>query len=104
MLPGRTVVTVYEEALLAAPRMVTMMEPVVAPVGTRVMMLVLLQLTGVAAVPLNVTVLVPCVGRNCVPVIVTMSVTCPVDGLTEVIVGGGRAVVRALTARRVQPP
>ena len=43
----------------------------VAPVGTDAMMLVALQLVGVAGIPLNVTVLVPCVAPKFVPVIVT---------------------------------
>jgi len=34
--------------------------PLVAPVGTGTVMLVALQLVGVPATPLNVTVLVPC--------------------------------------------
>ena len=39
--------------------------------GTGTTMLVALQLVGVAAVPLNFTVLVPCVAPKFVPVIVT---------------------------------
>jgi hypothetical protein len=45
--------------LLATPPTVTTTLPDVAPVGTGATMLVALQLVGVAAVPLNVTVLVP---------------------------------------------
>ena len=52
-------VTVKAEPLLAMPPTVTTTLPVVAPEGTGTVMLVLLQLVGVAAVPLNVTVLVP---------------------------------------------
>ena len=44
---------------LATPPTVTTTLPVVAPVGTGATMLVELQLVGVAAVPLNATVLVP---------------------------------------------
>ena len=51
--------TVKELPLLGAPLTVTTTLPVIAPVGTVVPMLVVLQVVGVAAVPLNVTVLVP---------------------------------------------
>src|SRR5271168_4045769 len=40
-------------------------------------MLVALQLVGVAVVPLNVTVLLPCVPPNVVPVMVTDAPTAP---------------------------
>jgi len=52
-------VTVKLTPLLATPPTVTTTFPVVAPAGTGVTMLVALQLVGVAAVPLNLTVLVP---------------------------------------------
>jgi len=45
--------------LVAKPETVTIRLPVVAPAGTGTMMLVSLQLVGVANVPLKVTVLVP---------------------------------------------
>ena len=64
-------VTVYVSALLARPPTVTTTLPVVAPAGTGTTMLVADQLVGVAAVPLNVTVLVPCVAPKLVPAIVT---------------------------------
>jgi hypothetical protein len=57
--------------LLAVPDTVTITGPFVAPDGTGATMLAALQLVGVAAVPLNVTVLVPCVDPKFVPVIVT---------------------------------
>lgn len=44
-------------------------------------MLVALQLVGVADVPLNITVLLPCVGPKFVPVMVTEVPTGPLDGL-----------------------
>ena len=56
--------------LLATPPTVTTTLPVVAPVGTGTVMLVALQLVGVPAIPLNFTVLVPCVAPKLVPVIV----------------------------------
>ena len=51
--------TVKVTLLLACPLTVTTTAPVVVPEGTKAAMLVALQLEGVAAVPLNVTVLVP---------------------------------------------
>jgi hypothetical protein len=51
--------TVKLAPLLANPPTLTRMFPVVAPEGTGATMLVPLQLVGVAAVPLKVTVLVP---------------------------------------------
>jgi hypothetical protein len=50
-------------------------------------MLVALHLVGVATVPLNVTVLVPCVAPKFVPVIVTDVPTVPELGLRLVIFG-----------------
>src|SRR5580765_906009 len=64
-------VTVKLTPLLADPPTVTTTLPVVAPAGTGTMMLVADQLVGVAAVPLNFTVLVPFVAPKFVPVIVT---------------------------------
>jgi hypothetical protein len=46
--------------LLAEPPTVTTTLPLVAPAGTGTVMLVALQLVGVAEAPLKVTVLVPC--------------------------------------------
>jgi len=74
---GAGVVTVKLTPLLAAPPTVTTTFPVVAPLGTATAMLVALQLVGVPAVPLNVTVLVPCVAPKFVPVIVTEVPTGP---------------------------
>src|SRR5262250_373879 len=51
--------TVKSTPLLARPLTVTITLPVVAPLGTGTTMLVALQLTGVAEVPLKVTVLNP---------------------------------------------
>ena len=50
-------------------------------------MLVALQLVGVAVVPLNVTVLVPCDAPKVVPVIVTEVPTGPEVGLRLVMFG-----------------
>jgi hypothetical protein len=51
--------TVNESPLLASPPTATTTLPLVAPTGTGTTMLVADQDVGVAAVPLNVTVLVP---------------------------------------------
>jgi hypothetical protein len=51
--------TVKFTPLLAPPNTVTTTFPVVAPLGTGTTTLVALQLVGVAAVPLKVTVLFP---------------------------------------------
>jgi hypothetical protein len=50
-------------------------------------MLVALQLVGVAAAPLNVTVLVPWVAPKVVPAIVTDAPTAPLLGDTLVMFG-----------------
>lgn len=52
-------VTVKFKPLLATPEMVTTTLPLDAPLGTGATICVLLQLVGLAAVPLNVTVLDP---------------------------------------------
>ena len=86
------VVTVKFEPLLACPPTVTTTLPVVAPVGTGTVMLLALQLVGVAEVPLKVTVLVPCVAAKLVPAIVTGVPTKPEAGVRLVILGGGMTV------------
>jgi len=85
--------TVNAEPPLATPPTVTTTLPVVAPVGTTATIDVLLQLViEVAVVPLNVTVLVPCVEPKLVPVIVTEEPTAPEDGERLVIDGVARTV------------
>jgi len=74
---GAGMVTVKLTPLLATPATVTTTFPVVAPTGTATVMLVPLQLVGVPAVPLNVTVLVPCAAPKFVPVIITAVPTDP---------------------------
>src|SRR5262245_62867615 len=59
--------TVKLTPLLATPLTVTTTLPVLAPLGTVTPMLVTLQLVTVAAVPLNVTVLDPCVEPDLKP-------------------------------------
>src|SRR5258708_8077856 len=68
---GAETVTVKFTPLLAAPPTVTTTLPVAPPAGTRTTMLVALQLVRVAAIPLNFTVLVPCVAPRFAPAIVT---------------------------------
>jgi hypothetical protein len=65
-------VTVKITQLLPTPPTAIVTQPVVAPLGTGTTMLVLLQLDGVAAIPLNVTVLLPCVATKFEPLIVTI--------------------------------
>src|SRR5713101_420208 len=77
VIVGADVVTVKATPLLATPFTFTTTFPVVAPLGTGTAMLVALQLVTVAVVPLNVTVLVPCVDPKFVPVITTDVPTAP---------------------------
>jgi hypothetical protein len=58
-MAGAGSVTVNGVPMLATPPTVTTTFPVAAAGGTATVMLVALQLVGAAAVPLNVTVLVP---------------------------------------------
>jgi hypothetical protein len=71
------IVTVKLTPLLATPFTVTTTFPVVAPEGTAVAMLVVVQLVAAAAFPLNVTVLVPSTDPKFIPTIVTGSPTWP---------------------------
>lgn len=84
---GPRELTVKLTPLLATPPTVTRIFPVVAPAGTGTTMLVAVQLVGVAAIPLNVTVLVPCEAPRLVPVIVTDEPIAPDVGFMEVIAG-----------------
>jgi hypothetical protein len=52
-------------------------------------MLVAIQLVGVAVVPLNLTVLEPCVAPKFAPLIVTDAPTAPEVGFTLVMLAGG---------------
>jgi hypothetical protein len=97
-------VTVKATTLLATPLTVTTTFPVVAPVGTGTVMLVALQLVGVEAIPLNVTVLVPCVAPKLAPAMVTEAPTGPDVGLKEVMLGGRVPPPAALNAASKAPP
>jgi hypothetical protein len=82
------VVTAKVSALLASPLTVTTTLPDVAPAGTGTTIFVADQVVGVAAVPLNVTVLVPLLAPKPVPLMVTAVPTGPLDGDRLVSVGG----------------
>jgi hypothetical protein len=80
--------TVKLVALVAVPAaVVTVMGPVVAPVGTVAMRLVAVAAVKLAVTPLNFTVLLAGTGSKFVPVIVTEVPTGPSVGVNVVIVG-----------------
>jgi hypothetical protein len=87
-------VTVKLTPLLAKPPTVTTAGPLVAPLGTGTTMLVAFQPVGVAAVPLNVTVLAPCDAPKFVPVIVTDVPAGPLVGFRLLIVGVGGVTLK----------
>ena len=80
-------VTVNLTPLLADPPTVTTTLPVVAALGTGAIILLELQLVGVAVTPLNVTVLVPWVDPKPLPEIVTEVPTFPEVGDRLLIFG-----------------
>jgi hypothetical protein len=102
LMLGATI-TVKFTPLLATPPTVTMTLPVVAPLGTGTVILVPLQFVGVPAVPLNVTVLVPCVAPKFVPAIVTDVPTGPDVWLKLVMLGAGAVTVK-FTPLLATPP
>src|SRR3954471_19459660 len=74
--------------VLGTPFTVTTMVPVLAPAGTTAWTCVSLQLGNVVAgVPLNVSVLLPCVAPRFLPGIVTVAPTGAGLGVTESIAG-----------------
>ena len=91
-------VTVYGSALLANPPTVTTTLPVVAPAGTGTTILVADHVTGAATVPLNVTVLVPCVAPKAVPWMVTDVPTGPEEGETLETVGPDAGTAKEISA------
>src|SRR4051812_18635381 len=74
--------------LLLIPATLTTTLPVVAPEGTLTAMLVPFHDVAVAMVPLNFTVLVPCVPPKLVPVMVTGADTAP-DVTERLVMLGG---------------
>jgi hypothetical protein len=91
-------ITVKRTPLLARPPTVTTTLPVVAPLGTGTTILVALQLVGVAAVPLNATVLLPCVEAKFVPVMVIEVPAGPEVGLMLVMLGAIAKLAALLAA------
>jgi hypothetical protein len=69
------------------PPTATVITPVVAPVGTVVVIEVAVDAVTIAVVPLNCTVLLAAVVLKFVPVMVTVAPTAPVAGAKLVIVG-----------------
>jgi hypothetical protein len=98
MLGATAAVTVNVALLLATPPTVTMTLPVVAPLGTLTAILVALQLVGAATVPLNRTLLAPCVEPKFAPLIVTVVPTAPADGDTPLMVGAAAPPISATTS------
>jgi hypothetical protein len=93
---GAVEVTVKAAPLLAIPPTVTTTFPVFAPVGTGAVILVALQLVGVAEIPLNVTVLVPCVAPKFDPAIVTDVPTGPELGVRLAMLGVDDGIVKVM--------
>src|SRR5260370_40038235 len=105
-LPPVVRLTVKVTPLLATPPTVTTTFPVVAPAGTAATMLVGLQLVGVAAVPLKLTVLLPCDAPKFAPAIVTEVPTGPEAGLRLVMLGAepeGQATLHAIPSPSAPP-
>jgi len=95
--------TVKLTPLLDTPPTVTMTFPVVAPLGTAATMLLVLQLVGVAVIPLNLTVFVPCVAPKFAPEIVTDVPTIPDVGFSPLMLGAADDTVK-LTPLLDTPP
>jgi hypothetical protein len=95
LMAGAGTVTVNAVPALATPPTVTTTLPVVAPTGTTATIDVELQSEmDVAAVPLKVAVLVPCVEPKFVPIMATELPTRPEFGVRLVMAGvGGIAYV-----------
>jgi hypothetical protein len=100
---GAGTMTVKLTPLLATPPTVTTTLPVVALAGTGTEMLVALQLVGTVTMPLNVTVLVPCVAPKLAPATVTAVPTGPDVGFKLAMLGVGTVTVK-LTPLLATPP
>src|SRR5438093_13376067 len=93
-LPGGGVVTVKLLALVAVPAgVVTLICPMVAPLGTVAVIWVLELAVKLAAAPLKLTTVAPV---RLVPVMVTEVPTGPLLGVNELIVGGEVVTVELL--------
>src|SRR5437763_15155968 len=86
------------------PPTVTTKFPDVAQYGTGATMLVEFQLVGEAAVPLNMTALVPCDAPKLVPVMVTAVPTGPEGGLRSVMPGAAGVTVTEKALLPRAPP
>jgi len=85
--------TVKGDPLLAgSPGTVTTTLPVVAPVGTGTVICESLHKAPVAVVPLNLTVLEPCIAPNPLPTIIRDNPTEPDVCERKLILGGGITV------------
>ena len=89
VIPGTTV---NDVPLLFTPLARTTTLPVVAPEGTGTTIAVVLQLLGLAKVPLKETVLVPCVDPKPLPLTVTEAPTAPDPGEILLMLGAGTTV------------
>ena len=67
-------------------------------------MLEAVQLVGVVATPLNMTVLVPCIAPKFAPAIVTEAPAGPDVGLKDVMLGSRVPLAAALKAASKAPP
>jgi hypothetical protein len=85
-------ITVKATPELLTPETVTTTLPVVAPLGTVVLILVSLQMVGVAVVPLNLSVLLPCDTPKFDPEMVIESPTIPEFGDKPEIAGVAKTV------------
>ena len=101
MLGGTMTVNVIP--LLGVPPTVTITLPVAAPAGTGAVMLVALQLVGVAVVPLNLTVLVPWEAPKLLPLMMTEVPATPDVGLRFVRLGGGTVTLNVTPLLAVPP-
>src|SRR5689334_804228 len=93
------VISVKLTPLLATPETVTTAGPVPAPAGTGAAILVFVQFVGVAATPLNVSVLVPCVAPKLEPVTVTDTPVGPDVGEMLLIEGGSLSATLRVVVR-----
>lgn len=82
------IASVKATELLATPDTVTTTLPVVAPLGTGTLMLLLVQVLATAGAPLKVTVLEGCGEPKPEPIMVTKAPIGAVDGLIDVMDGG----------------
>jgi hypothetical protein len=80
------------ELLMVTPLVVTVIGPVVAPLGTVTVILVVVDEVTVAVTPLNLTTLLAAVVLKFVPVIITVAPGAPLDGVKPVNVGVGNTV------------